>query len=244
MTRDDFDYALENTRVILAPERQIATFGSTSFNFYLISELMDRVDQVRIRNGRIHAERPQILTPEHYCRLLLEGFGEKAERYIDQLREHARSMAVLRYGFQFRKTDLSEQTLRDSIDSVINRTRRKVESKNESLSAVIHGVDDAWEVCLLKFTIDLVERSSGNNLGDFRKRGLIWPHRVHRLFPQTSSIVMLAKSKHLFVFQMQAAKDMNRDSSTPLRSAQNDKNKSVERFRVSNLGDFRKRGLI
>jgi len=26
--------------VILAPERQIATFGSTSFRFYLISELM------------------------------------------------------------------------------------------------------------------------------------------------------------------------------------------------------------
>ena len=171
MTRDDFDYAIENTHVIVAPERQIATFGSTSFDFYLISELMDRVDQVRVRNGKIHAERPQILTPEHYCRLLLEGFGEKAERYIDQLREHARSMAVLRYGFQFRKTDLSEQTLRDSIDSVINRTRRKVES--ESLSAVIHGVDDAWEVCLLKFTIDLVERSSGNNLGDFRKRGLL-----------------------------------------------------------------------
>ena len=171
MTRDDFDYAIENTHVIVAPERQIATFGSTSFDFYLISELMDRVDQVRVRNGKIHAERPQILTPEHYCRLLLEGFGEKAERYIDQLREHARNMAVLRYGFQFRKTDLSEQTLRDSIDSVINRTRRKVES--ESLSAVIHGVDDAWEVCLLKFTIDLVERSSGNNLGDFRKRGLL-----------------------------------------------------------------------
>src|ERR1700745_1483863 len=160
MTKADFEYAIENTHVIGAPERRIA-------------ELKDRVDQVRIRNGKIHAERPQILTPEHYCRLLLEGFGEKAERYIDQLREHARNMAVLRYGFQFRKTDLSEQTLRDSLDSVINRTRRKVESKNESLSAVIHGVDDAWEVCLLKFTIDLVERSSGNNLGDFRKRGLI-----------------------------------------------------------------------
>src|SRR6266480_277800 len=79
MTRDDFDYAIENTHVIVAPERQIATFGSTSFNFYLISELMDRVDQVRIRNGKIHAERPQILTPEHYYRLLLEGFGEKAD---------------------------------------------------------------------------------------------------------------------------------------------------------------------
>jgi hypothetical protein len=159
--------------VIVAPERQIATFGSTSFNFYLISEQMDRVDQVRIRNGKVHAERPQILTPEHYCRLLLEGFGEKAEQYVEQLREHARNVAVLRYGFQFRKTDLSEQTLGDSIDAVINRTKRKVETANEPLSAVIHGVDDAWEVCLLKFTIDLVERSSGGNLGDFRKRGLV-----------------------------------------------------------------------
>jgi hypothetical protein len=172
MTRDDFDYAIENTHVIVAPERQIATFGSTSFNFYLISELMDRVDQVRIRNGKIHAERPQILTPEHYYRLLLEGFGEKAERYVDQLREHARNIAVLRYGFQFRKTDLSEQTLRDSIDTVINRTKRRVESEDEP-SAIIQGVDDVWEVCLLKFTIDLVERSSGGNLGDFRKRGLL-----------------------------------------------------------------------
>jgi hypothetical protein len=171
--QDDFDYAIENTQVILAPERQIATFGSTSFNFYLISELMDRVDQVRVRNGKIHADRPQILTPEHYCRLLLEGFGEKAQRYVDQLREHARNVAVLRYGFQFRKTDVTEQTLRDSIDAVINRTKRRVESENEPLSAVIQGVDDAWEVCLLKFTIDLIERSSGGNLGDFRKRGLL-----------------------------------------------------------------------
>jgi hypothetical protein len=173
MTRDDFDYAIENTHVLVAPEQQIATFGTTSFHFYLISELMDRVDQVRIRNGKIHAERPQILTPEHYSRLLLEGFGEKAERYADQLREHARNIAVLRYGFQFRKTDVSEQTLRDSIETVINRTKRRVQSANEPLSAVIQGVDDAWEVCLLKFTIDLVEHSSGGNLGEFRERGLI-----------------------------------------------------------------------
>jgi len=173
MRQDDFDYAIENTQVILTPERQIATFGSTSFNFYLISELMDRVDYVRVRNGKIHADRPQILTPEHYCRLLLEGFGEQAQRFVDQMREHARNIAVLRYGFQFRKTDVIEETLRDSIDAVINRTKRRVESENEPLSAIIQGVDDAWEVCLLKFTIDLIERSSGGNLGDFRKRGLL-----------------------------------------------------------------------
>lgn len=173
MNPENFEYAIENTQVILAPEQKIATFGNTSFNFYLISELMDRVDQVRVRNGKIHAERPQIMTPEHYSRLLLEGFGEKAQHYVDQLRERLHNIAVLRYGFQFRKTDVTEETLRDSVDAVINRTKRHVENAKEPLSAIIQGVDDAWEVCLLKFTIDMIERSAGGNIGDFRKRGLI-----------------------------------------------------------------------
>jgi hypothetical protein len=173
MNRDNFDYAIENTQVIVAPERLIATFGSTSFRFYLISELMDRVNQVRVRDGRIHADRPQILTPEHFTRLLLEGFGETAERYVDHLREHARNIAVLRYGFRFRKSDVTERMFRDSLDTVIARTKSDVEGMQEPLSAVIQGVDDAWEVCLLKFTIDMIERSSDRNMGDFRKQGWI-----------------------------------------------------------------------
>ncbi|MEY2561814.1 MAG: hypothetical protein QOH88_7 [Verrucomicrobiota bacterium] len=171
MTEDDFQYAIENTRVILAPEGKIASFGHTSFRFYLISELMDQVNEIRVRDGRIHAERPQILTPEHYCRLLLEGFGEKAQKYVEQLRERTSNVAVLRYGFQFRKTEVTENTVRDTMEAVIARTKLKVEHSEEPLSAVIQGVDDAWEVCLLKFTIDLIERSSGGNIGDFRRRG-------------------------------------------------------------------------
>lgn len=172
-SEDDFQYAAENTQVILAPEQQIATFGSTSFRFFLISELMDQVNEVRVRDGRIHAERPQIVTPDHYTRLLLEGFGEKAQRYAEQLRERLRNVAVLRYGFQFRKTDVSENTFRESLGSVVDRTKTRVQNSGEPLSAVIQGVDDAWEVCLLKFTIDLIERSSGGNIGDLRRRGML-----------------------------------------------------------------------
>jgi hypothetical protein len=171
--QDDFQYAIENTQVILAPEQKIATFGTTSFRFYLISELMDQVNEIRVRDGKIHADRPQILTPDHFSRLLLEGFGEKAQHYVDQLRERFQNMAVLRYGFQFRKTDVTEQLFHDPIESVIERTKSYVQHRDEPLSAVIQGVDEAWEVCLLKFTIDMIERSSGGNIGDFRTRGLI-----------------------------------------------------------------------
>lgn len=173
MRPDDFQYAIENTQVILAPERKIATFGSTSFRFYLISEMMDRVNEVRVRDGRIHADRPQILTPEYFSRLLLEGFGEKAGKYAEQLRENGGHMAVLRYGFQFRKTDVTERMFRDPIEAVVARTKSEVEHLQEPLSAIIQGVDDAWEICLLKFTVDMIERSAGGNIGDFQKRGLI-----------------------------------------------------------------------
>lgn len=173
MNRENFDYAIENTQVILAPEQKIATFGSTSFRFYLISELMDRVNEVRVRDGKIHADRPQILTPQNLSRLLLEGFGDKAERYVERLREQAQNFAVVRYGFQFRKTDVTERMFRESVETVVARTKSQVEGSEEPLSAIIQGVDDAWEVCLLKFTIDMIERSAGGNIGDFRKRGLM-----------------------------------------------------------------------
>lgn len=172
-SEDDFEYAIENTEVIIAPQGRIATFGHTSFRFYLISELMDRANEVRVRDGQIHAERPQIMTPDHYARLLLEGFGEQAQRFAERLRQQAQKFAVLRYGFQFRKTDVTEKRVRASISSVIEETRVRVERTDDPLSAVIQGVDDAWEICLLKFTIDLIERSSGGNLGDFRRRGLM-----------------------------------------------------------------------
>jgi hypothetical protein len=41
------------------------------------------------------------------------------------------------------------------------------------LSAIILGVDEGWEVCLLKFAADMIQESSVGNMGDFRKRGLI-----------------------------------------------------------------------
>lgn len=173
ISRDDFDYALETTRVVVAPRQKIATFGSTRFHFYLVSELMDRVNEIRVRRGEIHAERPQILAPDHLFRLLLDGFGEKANRYAEQLRERARDFAVLRYGFQFTKTNVTESTVRDTLEAVLLRTANEAEDAERQPSAVIQGVDDAWEVCLLKFTIDLIEQSASSNLGDFRRRGLL-----------------------------------------------------------------------
>jgi hypothetical protein len=170
-SEDDLQYAIENTRVILSPERRIETFGTTSFHFYLVTELMDTVSEIRVRGGRIQADRPQIITAAHLSRLSLEGFGEKARVFVEMLQN--RNSALLKYGFQIRKDDLSESLVHDSIDAVLDRVTNQVPAALRSSSAVIHGVDEGWEVCLLKFTIEMMHQSAGGNIQDFRRKGLL-----------------------------------------------------------------------
>lgn len=173
ISEDDFQYAVENTRVVVEPERRIETFGSTTFRFLLVSELMDEVHQVRVRDGRIEAQRPRIIAPQHFQRMVLDGFGERAREFADFLEHHGDLIRILRYGFELKKTDLSELVLHEPLESVLGRLESQVRQESDSVTALISGVDEAWEVCLLKFTTDLIRRSAGENLGDWQKRGLL-----------------------------------------------------------------------
>ena len=169
----DFRYAMESTRVVVQPERVIETFGSTTFKFLLVSELMDEVNAVRIRGGRIEAERPRIVSPHNFSKLLLDGFGDSAREYADWMQENAQTFKILRYGFQFKKTDFEQNVVRDSMEVVLGRLEDELAAKKDPASALISGVDDAWEVCLLKFTMDLIQRSAGENVNEWKRRGLI-----------------------------------------------------------------------
>lgn len=177
MSPDSFQYALENTRVLLRPRRTIQTFGATRFGFQLLTESMDRTDEVRLREGTVEAERPQIITPERRARLLLEGFGERAAEFAEALAQRARENGTplppaLRYGFQIRRGTVKETTFTDTeLDAVAERLLAGAE--DDGSRAVLAGVEDGWEVSLLKLAIDLVGESTPGNLGDLRGRGLL-----------------------------------------------------------------------
>ena len=99
---DDIAYAMETTHVFLEPDRRIDTFGTTNFEFALLTEPMDEVGQVRIREGRVEAERPKILRPGGYEDLMFEGFGEQAEAFADWFRQFG-NVNLVKYGFNFAK---------------------------------------------------------------------------------------------------------------------------------------------
>jgi hypothetical protein len=41
------------------------------------------------------------------------------------------------------------------------------------MRAIIQGVDDTWEISLLRFTFEMVEKSHKINEFDFKRRGLL-----------------------------------------------------------------------
>ncbi len=176
-SQDDIQYALATTKVLHEPDRRIDTFGETRFEFQLLSELMDDVSQVRIRSGEMDAQRPRIMRPESYRDVELDGFDDetrgKFDRMVEKFRDEGRDLAFLQYGFRFRRGQVREEIVHEPIESVRRRVLDDLRVSGNPALAVIEGVDDAWEISILKFSFEMIMRSQGINTFDFKRRGLL-----------------------------------------------------------------------
>lgn len=177
ITKDDFDYAFESSKVICEPARFIDTFDLTRFEFLMASELMDTAGKIRIRAGVVEAQKPMIIKPESYSEVAFDGFSEKSEqearRMLERLKENGDNLAFLRYGFEFKKKETREEIVHDSLESVINKLKEEARQAANPSLAVLEGVDDTWEVGLLKFTIQMINRSAQVNIHDYKRSGLL-----------------------------------------------------------------------
>ncbi len=174
MDDESIAYAIRNTRVLYAPDRRIDSFGETRFNFRLLCETMDEVGVTRIRSGWVETGRPRICRPTELCGIETDGFSRAAARFFRWMEAHgARLQPLLRYGFQFSRSEVTEELVHEDIREVADRVVAEALSSGDSLRAVIAGVDAAWECSLLRFMLEMVQNSHEINVFDFRRRGLL-----------------------------------------------------------------------
>ncbi len=175
-SQDDIQYAMETTRVLHEPDHRIQTFGETRFEFQLLSEPMDQVGKVRVRTGEVEAMKPRILRPEPYRDVELEGFDENArarfDAMVEKFKEEGRDLAFLQYGFRFRRGAVNEELLQDTIESVREKVLEDIRRSGNPARAIIEGVDDTWEISVLKFSFDMILKSHEINAFDFKRKGL------------------------------------------------------------------------
>ena len=128
-----------------------------------------------MREGRIVAQRPQIITPTAIAGNLLEGFGVEAERYMEWMREHSQDFRMLQYGFLIRKEEINDEVITDTFDAVLDRVTAAVRQKDEPLTAVVAGVDAPWEVSLLKMMFEVSNNSFQANVREMESHRMFAP---------------------------------------------------------------------
>ena len=172
--RGDIDFALRHTEILYVPDRRIDTFGDTRFNFRLVSEPLDMVNVCRIRSGWVETSRPRIILPADLRRIETDGFSPNASRFFEWMEANGISLpTLLRYGFSFSRSEVTEELVHDDILNVGERVVQDALHSGDSLRAVVRGVDDIWEVSLLRFVMEMIEKSHEIHIFDFKRRGML-----------------------------------------------------------------------
>jgi hypothetical protein len=171
----EMQYAIEHTEVLRPPKQALATFGTSNICYYLVTEpsyaeLTGVGDEMVIRQGRVIAERPQIVTPSYLVNLF-EGFEHGKEYAQFMLRKHGPHEPGLLYRYQ---NELKETNIVSSpLVEVVNRLNEILDKEANPLSAIIKGVDEMWDVSLMKFIHDFTRSSLRSNVMELGRRGLL-----------------------------------------------------------------------
>ena len=168
-------YAVEHTEILRPPKQTLATFGTTNIYYYLVTEpvyaeIVKNVTETVVREGRVIAERPRIVTPYYLSRL--EGFSQDAKRYFDMLiRAHGANVPGLFYTYKNEPKELT--IVSDNLLSVVDKLNAEIDKRGDPLTSIIKGEDELWDVSLMRFIYEMTRSSIRDNLWQMGAKGLL-----------------------------------------------------------------------
>jgi len=168
-------YAIKHTEILRLPKQTLSTFGMTNIYYYLVtepvySEFTKDVTETVIREGRVIAEKPRVVTPYYLSQL--DGFSPEARKYFDMLiRMHGANAPGLFYTYKNEPKELS--IVSDNLLSVVNKLDAEIDKHGDPLTSIIKGEDELWDVSLMKFIYEVTRGSLQDNLRQMATRGLL-----------------------------------------------------------------------
>jgi len=167
--------AVKHTEILRPPKRSLATFGTTNIYYYLVtepaySELVKSTTETVVREGRVIAEKPRIVTPYYLSHL--EGFSSDAKKYFDILiKTHGANAPGLFYSYKNEPKELT--IVSNNLPSVVDKLNADIDSSGDPLTSIIKGLDELWDVSLLKFIYEMTRSSLPDNLLQLGSKGLL-----------------------------------------------------------------------
>ena len=184
----DWMRAVEQTWVVRFPKQYLATFGSTNMDYYVVTEpIFQEMEPSKqesvVRTGKVLAERPTIVTPTYAMNL--QGFSSDAFEYFQHLAQEygPNSPGVM---YQYRNEAKGTEIVSGVPNEVAHRITDDLDQRNENMGLVMVGVDEYWDVALLKFIYEFTSSSLTQNVNEFQSRGLLDPQPGYDGMPRAA----------------------------------------------------------
>ena len=168
-------FVVEHTDVVRNPKQRLATFGTTRLTYFLVTEpvyedILKGEQETVLRRGKVSAERPRIVTP-FYLRNRFQGFEHSREYLEYLLRKFGAQQSALLYEY---KNELEETSIiSNNMQEVVAHLNETLDRESNPLSAIIKGVDEMWDVSLMKFIHEFTGTSLKDNVMELAARGLL-----------------------------------------------------------------------
>ncbi len=167
--------AIAMTRIIRPPRRSLATFGSTVIHYHVVSQPVyegifeDENKDTVVRYGMVRADRPQIVTPGYLSKS--EGFGQEAAEYLNYISNRYGSDATgLLY--KYKNEPQTTETVSGEPRQIAAKIRDELEADEKPLHTVLLGVDELWDVSVMKFIYEFTNQSAKTNFEELNERSL------------------------------------------------------------------------
>lgn len=154
---DLWNEALKKTEIIRLPIKRLLTFGTTQFDYILLSPSELNQGDTVVRRGKMQVNRPTIVLPKNAPHF--EGFDSQEKKGIkdDQL-EHffymrGISFPPLEYKNDAYELDLFEGSLAKAEKQYVDEVRRK----EDTGTGICIGTDTSWQFSIILLACHMIE---------------------------------------------------------------------------------------
>ena len=160
-------YAINKTNFVRIPKSLLTTFGTTKIDFILVTELVDKLDQLCVRHGTVETEAPQLYVPDKYeIKSLFNFKDKKSQKLLDYMFKQG-LFNGLKYGSTIKMKDIKKNIIKLPLKKAIDDLQNKYNSEN---IAVISGIEEGWELSILKFIDYFTLASLPKNIQDIEQK--------------------------------------------------------------------------
>ena len=89
----------------------------------------------------------------------LTASGTTRERFYEWMERSGQELSLPEVWVPVQAGEVREELVHDSIEAVRGRVVEEARRVGNPMQAVIEGVDDAWEISVLRFTFEMVQKS-------------------------------------------------------------------------------------